>query len=97
MTLLNGSPQPHGIGHALEHLRSRWPWFAAFGELPEAQRWQVGVAGALTAVLGILIVFGWPQNSPYVLGIFLGVDMMMYGAGQLGFALFLRRRFRPFV
>jgi len=97
MTLLSGSPQPHDIGHALEHLRSRWPWFAAFGELPEAQRWQVGVAGALTAVLGILIVFGWPQNSPYVLGIFLGVDMMMYGAGQLGFALFLRRRFRPFV
>ncbi|MGA9601825.1 MAG: hypothetical protein WBS22_16510 [Methylocystis sp.] len=119
MTLLSGSPQPHDIGHAVEHLRSRWPWFAAFGaislllgvalvatgalrlflatRLPEAPRWQVGVAGALTAVLGVLIVFGWPQNSPYVLGIFLGVDMMMYGAGQLGFALFLRRRFRPFV
>ena len=194
MTLFSGSRQPLGIGHAVEHLRSRWPWFAGFGalslllgvaslvlvstatiasvyliaifviivggldislalhahrwtsgllagsvgllyivvgsfvlanpeasavgltlllglalvatgalrlflatKLPEAPRWRIGLAGALTAVLGLLIVFGWPQNSPYVLGIFLGVDMMMYGAGQLGFALFLRRRFRPFV
>jgi len=194
MTLFSGSSRPRDIGHAIEHLRSRWPWFAAFGtvalllgvaslalvsaatiasvyliaifviiiggldislalhahrwtsgllvgsvgllyivagsfalanpeasavgltlllgvalvatgamrlflatKLPEAPRWQVGVAGALTGVLGLLIVFGWPQNSPYILGIFLGVDMMMYGAGQLGFALFLRRRFRPLV
>ena len=52
MTLLSGSPQPPDIGHAVEHLRSRWPWFAAFGELPEAPRWQVGVAGALTACSG---------------------------------------------
>jgi hypothetical protein len=35
--------------------------------------------------------------SGSVLGIFLGIDMMMYGAGQLGLALFLRRRFRPFA
>jgi len=72
MTLLSGSPQPPNIGHAVAHLRSRWPWFAAFGELPEAPRWQVGVAGALTALLGILIVFGRLQNSHYVLGISLG-------------------------
>jgi uncharacterized membrane protein HdeD (DUF308 family) len=194
MSLFSGSPPPHDIGHAVAHLRSRWPWFAAFGTIslllglaslvlvsaatlasvyliaifviivggldislalhahrwtsglfvgsvgllyivagsfalanpeasvvgltlllgvalvatgalrlflasraPEVPRWQVGVAGALTTVLGILIVVGWPQNSPYVLGIFLGVDMMMYGASQLAFALFLRRRFRPFV
>jgi len=194
MSLFSGSPPPHDIGHAIAHLRSRWPWFAAFGAIslllglaslvlvsaatlasvyliaifviivggldislalhahrwtsglfvgsvgllyivagsfalanpeasavgltlllgvalvatgalrlflasraPEGPRWQVGVAGALTTVLGVLIAVGWPQNSPYVLGIFLGVDMMMYGAGQLAFALFLRRRFRPFV
>jgi len=194
MTFFRASPRSQDIGCAIEHLRSRWPWFAAFGalslllgfvslalvgaatiasvyliaifvviiggldislalhahrwtsallvgsvgllyivagsfalanpeasavgltlllgltlvttgalrlflatRLPEAPRWQVGAAGAMTAVLGLLIVLGWPQNSPYVLGIFLGVDMMMYGAGQLGFALFLRRRFRPLV
>jgi len=191
MSLFSGSP-PHDIGHATAHLRSRWPWFAAFGvislllglaslvlvsaatlasvyliaifviivggldislalhahrwtsvllvgavgllyivagsfalanpeasavgltlllglalvatgalrlllasRLPEGPRWQVGAAGAMTIVLGILIVVGWPQNSPYVLGIFLGVDMMMYGAGQLAFASFLRRRLGP--
>ncbi len=194
MTLISGSPQPHDIGHAIAHLRSRWPWFGAFGaiaallgvaslvlvnaatlasvyviaifviviggldislalhahrwtsrlltggvgllyivvgsfalanpevsaagltlllgvsltvtgalrlflasRLPEGPRWQVGVAGALTTLLGILIVVGWPQNSPYVLGLFLAVDMMMYGAGQLAFAMFLRRRFKPVV
>jgi len=194
MTLFSGSQQPHDIGHAIAHLRSRWPWFAGFGalaallgvaslvlvnaatlasvvlvamfviviggldislalhahrwtsglfvgsvgllyivagsfalanpeasavgltlllgvalvatgglrlflasRLPEGPRWQIGVAGALTTVLGVLIVVGWPQNSPYVLGLFLGVDMMMYGAGQLAFAMFLRRRSRPFV
>lgn len=194
MTLFRASPRSQDVGLAIEHLRSRWPWFAAFGtlsllfgfaslalvsaatiasvyviavfviiiggldislalhahrwtsalivgsvgllyivagsfalanpetsavgltlllglalaatgalrlflatRLPEAPRWQVGVAGALTTVLGLFIVLGWPQNSPYVLGVFLGVDMMMYGAGQLGFALFLRRRSRPLV
>ncbi len=194
MTLFRASPRSRDVGDAIEHLRSRWPWFTAFGalsllfgfaslalvsaatiasvyliaifviiiggldislalhahrwtsallvgsvgllyivagsfalanpetsavgltlllglallatgalrlfiatKLPEAPRWQVGAAGALTAVLGLLIVLGWPQNSPYVLGVFLGVDMMMYGAGQLGFALFLRRRFRSDV
>jgi uncharacterized membrane protein HdeD (DUF308 family) len=192
MTLFGDTPRPHDVGHAIAHLRSRWPWFAAFGgvsillgfaslvlvnaatlasvyliaifvivvggldislalnahrwtsrlltggvgllyivagsfalanpeasavwltlllgvslvatgalrlfiamRLPEGPRFQVAVAGVLTTVLGVLIVIGWPRNSPYILGIFLAVDMVMYGAGQLAFALFLRRRFKP--
>jgi uncharacterized membrane protein HdeD (DUF308 family) len=40
----------------------------------------------------VFIVAGWPENSAYVLGIFLGVDMIIYGASWLNFSLFLRRR-----
>jgi len=186
------APRPHDIGHAIEHLRSRWPWFAAFGaaslllgfaslvmvgaatlasvfiiaifvivvggldlslalhahrwtsrllaglagllyivagsfalarpeagavgltlmlgaallatgavriflatKLPEGPRWQLGIAGALTTLLGLFILIGWPQNSVYVLGIFLAADMTMYGASWLAFAMFLRRRSKP--
>ena len=191
MTIDRGpAPMPHDIGHALEHMRSRWGWFAAFGalgmfcgfvsliatgmatlasvylialamiliggveitlavnahhaagprvivgllgllyivagsfalanpeqtavgftlmlgialivtgvvrvffatQLPAGPKWHVGLAGVVTILLGGFIVAGWPANSAYVLGIFLGVDMLMYGASWLNFALFLRRR-----
>jgi len=182
-------PGPHDIGHALQHLRSRWGWFAAFGattmflgfvslglagvatlasvfliaifviivggldislalhahrwtsrllaasvgllyivagafalanpesgavgltlvlgaallatgvlriavatRLPEGPKWQVALAGVVTTLLGVLIIAGWPENSAYVLGIFLGIDMLIYGSTWLSFALFLRRR-----
>jgi uncharacterized membrane protein HdeD (DUF308 family) len=180
---------PHDIGHALEHMRDRWRWFAAFGlitmfcgfislgvagaatlvsvymiaafmiligaveitigvnahrwssrifvvlvgllyivagsfalanplsgavgftlmlgaalvatglarvifatRLPEGPKWFVASAGLVTVLLGVFIVAGWPENSTYVLGIFLGVDMIMYGASWLNFGIFLRRR-----
>ena len=46
----------------------------------------------MTVLLGVFIIAGWPENSAYVLGIFLGVDMIIYGASWLNFSLFLRRR-----
>jgi len=60
--------------------------------LPEGPKWYVAFAGVVTVLLGVFIVSGWPENSIYVLGIFLGIDMIMYGASWLNFALFLRRR-----
>ncbi len=64
--------------------------FAA--RLPEGPKWYVAFAGVVTVLLGVFIVAGWPENSAYVLGIFLGVDMIIYGASWLNFSLFLRRR-----
>ena len=32
------------------------------------------------------------EDSAYVLGVFLGVDMLLYGASWLNFELFLRER-----
>ena len=62
--------------------------------LPEGPKWLVGAAGAVTILVGVLILAGWPENSAYILGIFLGLDMIMYGASWLNFGLFLRRRLR---
>ena len=60
--------------------------------LPEGPKWYVAFAGVVTVLLGVFIIAGWPENSAYVLGIFLGVDMIIYGASWLNFSLFLRRR-----
>ncbi len=60
--------------------------------LPEGPKWHVALAGVVTVLLGVFIMAGWPENSAYVLGIFLGVDMIIYGASWLNFSLFLRRR-----
>ncbi len=61
-------------------------------ELPPGQpSGMVLFSGAITTALGVLIVIGWPGNSLYVLGLMLGVDLIFYGWGWIGFGLFLRR------
>ncbi|QBR69931.1 hypothetical protein CU048_00020 [Beijerinckiaceae bacterium] len=54
-------------------------------------RGPVLLAGLLTAVLGVLIVAGWPQNSFFILGILLGLDLAFWGAAWIGFGLRLRK------
>lgn len=54
-------------------------------------RGPVLLAGLLTALLGVLIVAGWPQNSFFILGILLGLDLSFWGAAWIGFGLRLRR------
>lgn len=48
-------------------------------------------AGVLTALVGILILAGWPANSFFVLGILLGLDLVFWGAGWIFFGLRLRQ------
>lgn len=54
-------------------------------------RGPVLLAGGLTALLGILIVGGWPENSFMVLGVLLGLDLLFWGAAWIVFGLQLRR------
>jgi uncharacterized membrane protein HdeD (DUF308 family) len=42
-----------------------------------------------------LILTHWPISSVYVLGIFLGIDLVMAGAGWIGLGLALHRRGEP--
>jgi uncharacterized membrane protein HdeD (DUF308 family) len=52
----------------------------------------VVVSGVITLLLGLLIVERWPISSLYVLGLFLGIDLIFAGAGWIGVGLGLRRR-----
>ena len=54
-------------------------------------RGPVLLAAALTALVGILIVAGWPANSFVILGVLLGLDLAFWGAAWIGFGLRLRR------
>jgi uncharacterized membrane protein HdeD (DUF308 family) len=49
------------------------------------------VSGVITLLLGLIIVAHWPVASLYVLGIFLGVDLVLAGASWIGIGLGLRR------
>lgn len=44
-------------------------------------------AGLFTALLGFLIVVGWPGNSVLVLGTILGIDLMVYGLTWIIFGI----------
>jgi uncharacterized membrane protein HdeD (DUF308 family) len=60
--------------------------------LQETMPWiWVAFSGVITFFLGLLIVAKWPVSSLYVLGIFLGVDLVIAGVGWIGVGLGLRR------
>ena len=49
------------------------------------------LSGAITLLLGLLILAHWPISSLYILGLFLGIDLVMAGAGWIGIGFGLRR------
>lgn len=51
-------------------------------------------AGLFTALLGLLIVIGWPGNSVLVLGTILGIDLAVYGLTWIVFGVRLGARHR---
>jgi uncharacterized membrane protein HdeD (DUF308 family) len=51
----------------------------------------VVVSGAITLLLGLIILAHWPVSSLYVLGIFLGVDLVFAGASWIGLGMGLRQ------
>lgn len=56
--------------------------------LRELARWElVALAGALSLLLGVCILAEWPQSGLYVLGIFLGVNLLFEGFGWVAMGL----------
>jgi uncharacterized membrane protein HdeD (DUF308 family) len=51
----------------------------------------VALSGVITLLLGVLILLRWPVSSLYILGLFLGIDLIMAGASWIGLGLGLRR------
>lgn len=66
--------------------------YLAFQLPAEQPRTLVFVAGAVTILLGLIIVTHWPADSIWVLGTLLGVDLLFNGAGWVNFGLGLRAR-----
>jgi uncharacterized membrane protein HdeD (DUF308 family) len=52
----------------------------------------VVVSGIISILLGAMIIAKWPYSSAYVLGIFLGIDLIFIGSSWLSIGLALRRR-----
>lgn len=59
-------------------------------QLGKEVRGSVIFAGVLTLIIGILIVVGWPANTPFILGILLGVDLLFWGLAWVSFGFRLR-------
>jgi len=51
----------------------------------------VMVSGVITFLIGLIILAHWPVASLYILGLFLGVDLIIAGASWIGIGLGLRR------
>jgi uncharacterized membrane protein HdeD (DUF308 family) len=49
------------------------------------------LSGFITLLIGLVILAHWPVSSLYILGIFLGVDLVIAGASWIGLGLGLRR------
>jgi uncharacterized membrane protein HdeD (DUF308 family) len=49
------------------------------------------VSGAVTLLLGAVILAHWPVSSLYVLGLFLGIDLVFAGTGWISIGLGLRQ------
>ncbi len=48
------------------------------------------LSGIVTALLGLLIVTGWPANSLFVIGLLLGIELVFTGTTWIFFAMRLR-------
>ncbi len=58
--------------------------------MPRASPWLwVAVSGLVTLLLGLIILAHWPVNSLFILGLFLGIDLVFAGVCwiSLGFGL----------
>ena len=63
----------------------------AFGMKRETPWIWVLLSGVVTLLLGFLILARWPVSSLYILGMFLGIDLIMAGAAWIGLGFGLRR------
>ena len=52
----------------------------------------VVLSGAITLLLGLVILAHWPVSSLYILGLFLGIDLVFAGAGWIAVGFGLGRR-----
>ncbi len=77
------------LGAALLATGAVRAWFA-FRMHDTPTRTPLMVSGVVTALLGAVIVLGWPGNSLLILGMLLGIDLLFVGIGWVVLGLRLR-------
>jgi uncharacterized membrane protein HdeD (DUF308 family) len=61
--------------------------------MKEGMPWMwVVLSGVITLLLGFIVLAKWPVSSLYILGIFLGVDLVFAGVGWIFVGLGLKSR-----
>ena len=63
----------------------------AFGMMGGTPWIWVALSGVVTLLLGLIILSHWPISSLYILGLFLGIDLVLAGAGWIAMGVSLRR------
>ena len=67
--------------------------FLAFSMTSAGKPWGwVVLSGLVTLLLGVMIIAQWPASSFFVLGIFLGIDLIFIGSGWVTMGLALKNR-----
>ncbi len=62
-------------------------------QMKESASWGwVALSGIITLLLGAMIIAQWPASGIFVLGIFLGIDLIFIGSGWITMGLALRKR-----
>jgi uncharacterized membrane protein HdeD (DUF308 family) len=51
--------------------------------------WQAA-DGIITFVLGLLVIAQWPASGLWVIGLFVGIDLIFYGCAWIALAFSLR-------
>jgi uncharacterized membrane protein HdeD (DUF308 family) len=52
--------------------------------------WHV-CGGVITSIMGVLIMVQWPFSGLWVIGLFIGVDLVIYGSDWIALALDLKK------
>ncbi|ARO13363.1 hypothetical protein BVG79_00001 [Ketogulonicigenium robustum] len=58
---------------------------------PDLGKWWLVAAGVITLLAGLVILFGWPVNSLYILGLLLAIDLMFQGWAAIFLAFAARK------
>lgn len=53
-------------------------------------KWWILLSGFITLLLGILILQGWPASALYIIGLFLGIDLLFLGINYIVLGLSVR-------
>ena len=71
------------LGGLYQFIASLWTHLPGWG-------WQA-VNGAIASIMGILIMAQWPVSGLWVVGLFVGVDLIVYGSAWIALALDLHK------